>query len=283
MSITAPKARQASTGEPGAIAGGTLMPVSGRVRQARPWEQGGLRYGRVKTLSVSFASDPGALAALCPPGFRPGDNPQVTVSVQVAEDIDWLAGRGYNIVAVDVAAVFDGERDRDVQGTLCLVMWENMTEPILSGREFSGVPKIYGEIPGIVEDAETARAGVARFGHPIVEFSASGLTPLAAAERSELEHLRREGFYMNYKYIPRLEDDGPDVAYATVYPSSGTCVEAARGQGEVHFHRASFEQNPTQHEIINQIAALPIGEVRSATRATWQPVMLLDRAPRRLR
>ena len=258
------------------------MPVRNRVRIAKPLEQGGLRYGKVLELAVTFATERAAVAALCPPGFRPADDPLVTFRMQQCDDIDWLAGRGYNLLAVDVAAVFEGERDAGVAGTLCIVIWENMTEPILTGREFSGVAKIYGEIPDPRQESEVWRVGVSRFGQPIVELSVSNLSPRPEAGQRELEAARLEGNYMQYKYLPGIEDEDPDVAYGAVYPSTGTCVELHGGEGGVVVHRATFEQNPTQHELINRLADLPLLEAHAAALSRWAPAILLDRCPRRL-
>ena len=265
-----------------AVEAGAQMPVCNRVRIAKPWEQGGLRYGKVLELAVTYASERAALAALCPPGFRPADDPLVTFRMQQCNDIDWLAGRGYNLFAVDVAAVFDGERDQGVAGTLCVVIWENMTEPILTGREFSGVAKIYGEIHHPREENGIWRVGVSRFEQPIIELTVSNLSPRPEAAQRELEAAQRTGNYMQYKYVPGLEDEAPDVAYATVYPSTGACVELSNGAGGAVVHATTFERNPTQHELINRLAALPLTEARSSAMARWEPAILLDRCPRRL-
>jgi len=264
------------------VEAGALMPVRNRVRIARPWEQGGLRFGKVREISATFSTERAAVAALCPPGFRPADDPLVTFRMQQCADVDWLAGRGYNLLAVDVAASFDGERDHDVAGSLCIVIWENMTEPILTGREFSGVAKIYGEIPDPREEGGVWRVGVSRFGRPIIELSVSNLSRRPKTAQRELEAARREGNYMQYKYFPGIEDETPDVAYAAVYPSSGACVEFQSGEGAAVVHDATFEQNPTQFELVNRLAALPMLEARAAAMTRWEPAMLLDRRPRRL-
>ncbi len=259
------------------------MPTASWFREPRPWEHGGMHYGKVTALSVSFLTEPDAAARLLPEPFRPADEPVISVSLAVCEDVDWLAGRAYNLVGVDVAAIFDGEVDRDVHGNFCVIMWENMTEPILGGRDHSGVAKVFADIPDPTEEAGTWHGSTSHFGYPIMEMAVSDLTPLAAEARGELERARREGNWLNYKYIPRLENDGADVSYATVYPSSGTCTAAWEGQGTICFQRSSFEQNPTQYKVINLLADLPIREVTAAGRAVWEPLKLIDRLPRRLR
>ncbi len=259
------------------------MPTASWFREQRPWEQGGMHYGKVSALSVSFVTDWDAAGRLLPEPFRPADEPVVSVSLSVNEDVAWLAGRAYNLVGVDVAAIFDGEVDRDVRGSFCVVMWEDLTEAIIGGRDHSGVPKVFGDIPNPTEEEGTWRCSLSHFGHLIMEMAVSDLKSLTAEGRTELERARRESNWMNYKYIPRLENDGADVSYATVYPTSGTCTAAWEGQGTIHFEGSSFEQNPTQYKVINLLADLPIHEVTVARRAVWEPLKAIDRLPRRLR
>jgi hypothetical protein len=87
---------------------------------------------------------------------------------------------------------------------------------------------------------------------------------------------------MNLKHIPTLENDGADISYATVYPSSGQCVGSWSGQGSITINTATPRQAPTQHDIINLLAGLPIVEIRSATVQHWQEVRAIDRKPYRL-
>lgn len=258
------------------------MPTCGQFRTPRPWEQGGMRYGKSTSLSVTFLSDAALIERLLPESFHVGSEPLVTVSYVVNEDVDWLAGRGYNLVGVDVAAVFDGEVDRGVHGSYCVVMWENMTEPIIGGRDHSGVPKVFGDIPDLQRKEGACSGRLSHFGHPILDISATALAAGSADDRAVLERARRDGTWMCYKCIPRLENDGADVAYATVYPSSGRCKSVWSGQGALRLYPSSFKQNPTQHEVINLLAKLPIHEIRGASLVVWEPLMALDRLPRRL-
>jgi acetoacetate decarboxylase len=259
------------------------MPTCGRFRDPRPWESGGMRYGKVTALSATFVSDAAAVGHLLPDVLRLADEPTVTVYAVMCENVEWLAGKSYNIGAVDVGAVFDGDVDRNVEGSCCVVMWENMTEPILGGRDHSGVPKIYGSISDFENDGRTCRTSVSHFGYPIFELSVTDLTPLDAAARADIERAKRDAVWMNLKHFPSLENEGADVSYIATYPSSGTCTAASDGRGSVRFHSSSFEQNPTQYDVINLLAALPIGEMRTCRLVVMEPMMALDRLPQRLR
>ena len=60
-------------------------------------------------------------------------------------DIDWLAGRGYTMIWVTWPATFTGRRDR-ATGKFLAVIWENLADPIITGRDEIGHPKLYAEI-----------------------------------------------------------------------------------------------------------------------------------------
>ena len=258
------------------------MPTCATFRDPRPWEAGGMRYGRVTSMTVSFLTDTAAVARCLPEPFRPADEPVVSVTFQKCEDVDWLAGRGYHLVGIDAAAIFDGQRDRDVHGNYCIVMWEDMCEPIIGGREHSGVPKIFGDVDFIQTDADAYECKLSRFSHQFMAMSVTQLQTLDDAACRDIEQTRRDSVWMNYKCIPRLENDGSDVSYATVYPSSGQVVEARSGKGSIEFMHATFKQVPTQHNAINLLADLPVREVRPSNVIHWKAVRAIDRLPRRL-
>ena len=63
---------------------------------------------------------------------------------------------------------------------------------------------------------------------------------------------------LHYKYVPRNTDCIKfDVAYAVMTPAAGgnsRIVEAWTGQGSVTWHRARWEDLPTQYSIVNTFA-----------------------------
>ena len=83
-------------------------------------------------LSVSFLGNPAQLEALLPPGFALDGEPVLTVSANYMTEIEWLAGRGYNTLGASFPVRFEGEEDQ-LSGNLLLVLWENLTDPILTG------------------------------------------------------------------------------------------------------------------------------------------------------
>jgi hypothetical protein len=69
---------------------------------------------------------------------------------------------------------------------------------------------------------------------------------------------------LHYKYIPKTGDWGnADAAYAVLTPSetpNQVVKEMWHGEGTVKFHKAKWEDMPTQFTIVNTLAELEIKE-----------------------
>ena len=85
---------------------------------------------------------------------------------------------------------------------------------------------------------------------------------------SELDDGSLRGL-MHYKYVPRTGEWGTaDAAYPVITPagnSSARTLEVRKGAGKVNFHRARWEDMPTQYNIVNGLADLEVVEFRGAT------------------
>ena len=99
---------------------------------------------RIEILELPFRTEEGAIRDLLPPGFELMGEPIVTIVAVYMANIAWLAGRGYNTLGVTAPVRYIGERDTG-EGVLQLVLWENLPEAILTGREQLGFSKLYCE------------------------------------------------------------------------------------------------------------------------------------------
>jgi len=75
-----------------------------------------------------------------PPPFEVGQEPLITVYYGMNRQIEWLAGGSYNILGVDASVFFKGKVDQ-LAGNYCLVLWENLTDPILPRPGDAGDPQ----------------------------------------------------------------------------------------------------------------------------------------------
>jgi hypothetical protein len=229
---------------------------------------------RITRHAIRFLSDAAALAALLPEGLTPWGEPIVTVEFTTLRDLPWLAGRGYNSLGVRIPGKFSGKRDT-VTGQFLTVLWENLTDPILTGREQLGYPKIYAEL-----SEPRVHRGTHQFRGSWLGFAFLDMTMTCAEELPEerrAEYMARSQYgdgTLLHKYIPRTGEPWTeaDASYFTFTPVASTPnrVKAAKppqitlGTGTVAFHRARWQDLPTQAHIVNALSDLPIREWRGA-------------------
>ena len=228
-------------------------------------------YPKNMTYSVSFLSNAEQLEALLPPGFSLRGEPVVSVSTTHMKEIEWLAGRGYNVLGVTFPVQYQGNKDR-AAGSLLTVLWENMTDPILTGREQIGFSKIFADLPDPVVRNDETHLTASWQGFRFMDLRLTGMQELSASDFPPAPPVEVDGVpqgTLHYKYMPRTGAWGEaDVEYACLTPngnSNAVTQQMWRGEGSVQFHRATWEDLPTQYMIANALADLEIKEWRGAT------------------
>ncbi len=220
----------------------------------------------VTTVSASALTEARALAELLPPRCRLLGDPVLTVSVAYLRNIGWLAGRGYNIVAVEFPIVFDGE-ERRLTGRFTPVLWESLADPIVTGREELGFSKLYAQIPEPIVLGNAYRASASWEGFRFFELEASGLVETVL--QSDTPPF--DGSF-HYRFMPKVgaqgEADAEYMAFipgANAGPGANGVTRRLAGQGRFRFLPARWEDVPLQYPIINALAALPLRAFRGAS------------------
>ena len=212
-----------------------------------------------RVFGVRYLTDKAALEACLPEGFSVWGEPVITVEITYMTELAWLAGRGYNMGDVKFPAVFQS-KDGPVHGTMVLVRWEDLADPILSGREELGHNKLYCEIPPLRGYEGRYSTTLGWLGTPFLDIAVWDLEP-AEAPAANPEH---KGL-LSYKYMPKTGDWGEaDAAYATLTPPAwgGRTINVSKGKGSVKWARPTFEELPTQYTVVNGFAELPMLEMR---------------------
>lgn len=246
------------------------MPVSfGPVPGPRQ-QVGGARVvdpiARVQGVATCFLTDAGKLDELLPPGMRLDGEPVVTVELLFITELAWLAGRGYNSLGVKFPVICQGQTET-VRGPYLSVLWENMADPMVTGREELGYAKLYCEIdqPAILKDRR--RYGASWQGHRFFEME---LTDIEVADKWP----EREGDgLLHYRYVPAIGQPGvADFAGPTLSPPSPhfELLDHKKADGRLRFIRSSWEELPTLVHIVNTLADLPIVEYRGASISEWR-------------
>jgi len=218
-------------------------------------------YHDVTVLAVPFRTERASIEALLPPGFEVADEAVVTVYYACNKNIDWLAGHGYNMVGVNARAVFLGA-DSPLEGNYSLVIWENLADPILVGREVQGIPKLYADIPEHLIEEGVWRCSANHFGNKIVDLFAHDFvevpTEQVAAARTAQEGKEHP---LTWRYIPAVGGYGsPSVSEAVTFPSENIYSSVMVGEGTVKWTSLRWEDNPTQFHIVNALGQLPVLE-----------------------
>ena len=224
---------------------------------------------RGTSIAVSFLTQAAQLEAFLPPGFALDGEPVVTINANYMTEIEWLAGRGYNVLGVSFPVRFDGEVDH-ARGSLLTVLWENLTDPIITGREELGFSKIYCELPEPIHLTGEYRVTASWLGFRFLDLRVSDLNQQSDSEIRQMLDSQNSDGILHYKYMPRTGEWGTaDVAYAVMTPAAASnqrILERHVGSGQVQFHPARWEDMPTQYNVVNALADLEILEYRGASR-----------------
>ncbi len=205
--------------------------------------------------TVSALTDPDQLARMLPERLALAGEARLELVVMSFRNIGWLAGRGYDILMVRIPARWM-ENQQAVSGYFVPVVWENMADPIITGREELGWPKIFAEI-AVSEPSEAQwRARASWDGHCFFDCHASAFEEVTTCETARP--------LVFEKFVPATgEPEAADACYLTVTQPDGPEPQVrsiAKGKGSFAFHGASWEQMPTQYPIANALASLPLAD-----------------------
>ena len=217
---------------------------------------------------VNFLSNEDQLAALCPPGFMPVGEPVVTISLTDMRGIPWLAGRGYKMLGAFFNAMYKGEKDT-AMGPFLTVLWENLADPICSGREEIGFSKMFCDLPDPWQFEGTTRWCASWEGFTFCNMELSDMKPIPVEEPAmpDVPEGTQLGL-LHYRYMPKVGEWGKaEASHAVLTPAANPndkVTEMYVGKGSVKFHKARWEDMPTQYHIVSGLAELEQKEFRGA-------------------
>jgi hypothetical protein len=229
-----------------------------------PADKEHLRYVKDSlNVSMTILTDRNRLTEMVPPRCTVAAEPVVTIAFSYMTNIGWLAGRGYSTAGIRIPVTYEGEEEK-VTGSVLAVLWENLADPVLTGREELGFAKLYGEIPPARLMADRILCETSWLGFKFLELEASHL------KAAPIDNLPPAPPTLHYKYMPRTGEWGKaDVAYMCIGKGGTdplvTVKQRLTGNGSVEIHAASWEDMPTQYHITRALASLPILEQRSAS------------------
>lgn len=221
------------------------------------------RFPDISRFTVRFRTDPQLLDRMLPPGMVLAGEPIVTLYFATMKRIQWLAGRDYNVLSFSFPARFKGERD-DVTGQFKAALWEGLPDPVVSGREDLGFPKLWCELPEPRyldgrHSFEASWLGFRLFEADFVEGEDVAKLPPVPGEAACSGTIC-------HKYVPRSGERGVADLDQLIYWPQFAAANVARaniGTGSFRFNRARWEDLPTMHHVVNALADLPVEIIRS--------------------
>ncbi|GJP92721.1 hypothetical protein CBS63078_2260 [Aspergillus niger] len=186
--------------------------------------------------------------------------------------MDWLGGGGYRHLGLYIEGVQYKKTDGEVvKGLYLPILFESLTDPIVSGREELGMPKLY-----------TAIEAHERSNSYHLTTSWEG----AVWGHFHLEDLEDQDFSMNppqnigkgdliYRYMPqvgRANKGQPEAEYPVLVPQEEeqknipSRITRLRTTKNARFEidALSWEALPTLHHVISRLAEIPVDEIVSA-------------------
>lgn len=198
---------------------------------------------------------------------------QASFCLDSLRNLAWLGGNGYDSLGLYIHGVCYKTRDGQVRkGTYCPILFENLAESIVTGREELGLPKVFSEIL-VTRESTSYRAKVSWNG---AQWGALELTGLQASEKDSAEVDRCEGLLV-HKYIPSAEVEKPDVEYDLLHlPDSNQAIKSLQvadvSNSRFGIHDLGQGALPSLHQVVSRLAEIPIFEVTGASVKEYEGV-----------
>ena len=216
-------------------------------------------YHDVVNMTFTYKTDGNCLSAYIPEGFELL-RPELSINFCQCREVDWMAGSAYNLIDVSAPVRFNGRRDH-VEGIFSLVVWENKTTPILTGREETGVSKIYADIEDLHILHDKRFSTVSFEGNTFLQLE---MTVTGSMNDTQIAPLRNAPVNaLHWRYIPKVGGPGADLSQPVLFPQRLEAERGWLGSGVVRWTPLRYEQHPMQAHIIKALAELPQLEMPS--------------------
>lgn len=252
-----------------------------------------------ETVSVRFKSSRTYLENLLPKGFAftsPGTLAFASISCTTLDGMTWLGGGGYSHCGLYIHGVNYTKRDGSkVFGTYLAVLFENLADPIITGRDELGMPKLFCDIAARVEGTE-ASISLAWRGAQFGEIKVSGLSTPQPPPATNGEPAQRmpgppppppEQGQFAHRYVPAVGEPGKaDADYAVFIPYPKPASGETEPQtlttatASAKFEARDWQSLPTIHHVAKGLAEMPIYAVEEAKVVRAQGVSDVSAAQR---
>lgn len=199
---------------------------------------------------------------------KPDTVAHASLRIQTLSNLDWLGGHGYNLLGFYIHNVqYTDDVGLIHEGSYLPVMFEDMAEPIISGREELGFPKVFSGI-AIKKESDTRGVTMSWKGTEWCKIHVAGLRkdarPLPPVEASMSEKI----FVHKLVHTRGGALSMPDADYVAMIDTKSDSLQACpqsmeswNGTAKITFNPCNASQLPTLHHIVSRLAELPIFDV----------------------
>ncbi|KAK7209170.1 hypothetical protein V2G26_016348 [Clonostachys chloroleuca] len=232
------------------------------------------------TYTIRFKTSATYLKNLFPEGVfsfeSPGTVAEATLRATELHSLPWLGGGGYSFVGLWIHGVQHVKKDgTKVLGSFIPFLFENLSDPILTGRDELGMPKLHCDIE-IRKNSGRTKIFCAWRSAEFLNMTLgsapagpNGVIPNGGDEASKHES---EDNQLVYRYVPSVGKPGEaDAEYPVIIPkpiNSPTVVDRTRHgdmkDSGIEFTAGDSETFPTIHHITSFLAAMPISNILEA-------------------
>ncbi|QDS74293.1 hypothetical protein FKW77_003743 [Venturia effusa] len=265
---------------------GPRQDIVGRPRRAA--------HSTFLTSSIKFKTSRTLLQNLLPNDqfdfWTPGTVAYASFSNTTLNRMDWLGGGGYSHMGLYIHGIKYTKKDGSIlKGTFLPILFENLADPIITGREELGMPKLFCSLDSYRRDSSMRiRAGWqgANFGEleweglekveeTSVPASVVNGAPVSNGTPGEappggIPGVEGDGMFV-YRYIPTVGEPGKADAEYPVWVPDNAHSEARRVSSTWRAKTAKFsfagkdwDSLPTLHHIATGLGDIPMFEVVEA-------------------
>lgn len=229
-----------------------------------------------KTASIKFKTSRTLLQNLLPNDsysfISPSTVAHASFSQTTLNSMDWLGGGGYRHFGLYIHGVqYKTASGNLIKGTYMPILFENLADPIISGREELGMPKLYTAI-GAYQRNQSCHVQTSWEGAVWGNFSWEDLAEEDPTSATGTIGGTPDDGILVHRYIPKVgrEFKGqPEAEYPVFVPhaqeskvvsSRVTRVHRAK-RARIEIDALNWESLPTLYHVVNRLAEIPIDEI----------------------
>lgn len=228
----------------------------------------------MSTLTLRFKTSRTFLQTLLPPGFSfasPATICEATMLVNTLDGMTWLGGGGYNIFWLELHGIKYTKRDgEEMYGSFLPVLFEDCADPIVTGRDDLGLPKLYSAID-VTHEGDSAAVKISWRGTEFGRLSFSGFSSEEPQSTNATPSTPAEMGQFAWRYVPAVGQPGKADAEYPVFISNGDPSKVGRDpevrharHAEFHIEPKDWKSLPTLHNVARVLAEIPNYGVVSA-------------------